>query len=177
MEAHDDQTVSNRAWRMVGCCLSLLSPPRRCWDFTRDPHSVQAPLVEGGKCDMRRCIWCRGSWAISATKKGKGGKTVEKTPSLTENERIQWQSKENGHASTQEQCIQSPKHGYFNQQHVCAMPVPSKISCQCLYKAGYSRAGKVRPFSLIFQTNYKFQGIFVDLSQGSLTQGGQSVAF
>ena len=84
MEAHDDQTVSNRTWRLVGLEAPFSSLTfQEVLAFYQTPHSLsKAPLVEGGKCDMRRCTWCRGSMSwYQQQRKEKGEKTVEKTPS------------------------------------------------------------------------------------------------
>ena len=79
MEAHDDQTVSNRTWRLVGLEAPFSSLTfQEVLAFYQTPHSLsKAPLVEGGKCDMRRCTWCRGSMSwYQQQRKEKGEKNV-----------------------------------------------------------------------------------------------------
>ena len=52
--------------------------------FHQIPQSLsKAPLVEGGKCDMRRCTWCRGSMSwYQQQRKEKGECQISPLPRL-----------------------------------------------------------------------------------------------
>lgn len=153
MEAHDDQTVSNRTWRMVGVAAPFSSlTSQEVLGFHQTPHSVQSSL------SWRREIWHekvhlvqRAYELVSATKKGKRRKDSRENSKRTENERIQWQSKENGHTYTG--AVHTESQTWVLQPAACTvMPGATKFLVNVWNKAGYSRAGKVKgPFLSSFR--------------------------
>lgn len=120
--------------------------------------SPDSPLSVQSSLSLRREVWHekahlvqRAYELVSATKKGKRRKDSRENSKWTENERIQWQSKENGH--TYIGGVHTESQAWVLQPAArTVMPGATKFLVNVWNKAGYSRAGKVKgPFLSSFR--------------------------